>query len=99
MRILILGASGLLGQALMREWSGDEIVGLSSSDVDIRDAGKVLQVVRSIQPEWVVLSAAYTDVDGCESNQRLAFAVNRDGALNVAHAAKRTNARLLFLSS
>jgi dTDP-4-dehydrorhamnose reductase len=99
MRVLILGASGLLGQALMREWSGDEVVGLSSSDVDIRDAGTVLRVVQNAHAEWIVLSAAYTDVDGCESNRQLAFAVNRDGAVNVAHAAKHTNARLLFLSS
>jgi dTDP-4-dehydrorhamnose reductase len=42
------------------------------------------------------LSAAYTDVDGCESQ---AFAVNRDGAVNVARAAQAAGARLLFLSS
>jgi dTDP-4-dehydrorhamnose reductase len=99
MRALILGASGLLGQALVREWSGDEVVGLSSRDVDIRDAAKVLQVVQNLRPDWIVLSAAYTDVDGCESNQELAFGVNRDGAVNVAQAAKKTNAKLLFLSS
>ena len=99
MKILILGASGLLGQALMREWSGDEVVGLSSRDVDIRDSGKVLQVMESTRPEWIVLSAAYTDVDGCESRQQLAFAVNRDGAVNVAEAAKHIGAKLLFLSS
>jgi dTDP-4-dehydrorhamnose reductase len=99
MKVLILGASGLLGQSLMREWSGDEVVGLSSRDVDIRDSAKVLQVMESTRPEWIVLSAAYADVDGCESNQELAFAVNRDGAINVAEAAKRTGAKLLFLSS
>src|SRR5258708_1777705 len=99
MRVLILGASGLLGQALMQEWSGDEVVGLSSGDVDIRDSGKVLQVAQNVRPEWIVLSAAFTDVDGCESNQELAFAVNRDGAVNVAEAVRQTNARLLFLSS
>jgi dTDP-4-dehydrorhamnose reductase len=38
MKVMILGASGLLGKDLMREWTGDEIVGLSSRDVDIRDA-------------------------------------------------------------
>src|SRR5436305_859306 len=91
MKVLILGASGLLGQALMREWSGDEVVGLSSSDVDIRDAGRVLQVVQRERPEWIVLSAAYTDVDGCESNQQIAFTVNRDGAIAVAEAARQTN--------
>jgi dTDP-4-dehydrorhamnose reductase len=45
------------------------------------------------------LSAAYTDVDGCESNAELAFAVNRDGAVNVARAARAVGARLVFLSS
>src|SRR6202007_2992178 len=49
--------------------------------------------------DWVVLAAAYTDVDGCESNSELAFAVNRDGAVNVAKAAREIGARLLFLSS
>jgi len=99
MKILILGASGLLGQALMREWSGDEVIGLSSNDVDIRDNRRVLQTVQTLNPEWIVLSAAYTDVDGCESNREQAFAVNRDGAVNVAEAAQQMKAKLLFLSS
>ena len=99
MKATILGASGLLGQALMREWSGDEVVGLSSRDVDIRDAECVRQAVDGIRPEWIVLSAAYTDVDGCEQNPDKAFAVNRDGAMNVAKAAAQIGARLLFLSS
>ena len=99
MKVLILGSSGLLGQALMREWSGDEVIGLSSNDVDIRDNSRVLQTVRNLKPEWIVLSAAYTDVDGCESNQERAFAVNRDGAVNVGEAARQMKAKLLFLSS
>ena len=99
MKVTIFGASGLLGQALTREWSGDEVVGLSSRDADLRDPAKVLQVVESAQPEWIVLAAAYTDVDGCESHQELALAVNRDGPANVAAAAKHVGAKLLFLSS
>ncbi len=99
MRVMIFGASGLLGQALMREWSGDEVVGLSSRDVDIRDKNRVSEKVQSVSPGWIVLAAAYTDVDGCESNQDRALAVNRDGAVNVAEAAKGIGAKLLFLSS
>ncbi|MFZ0317482.1 MAG: dTDP-4-dehydrorhamnose reductase [Candidatus Sulfotelmatobacter sp.] len=99
MRVTLFGASGLLGKALMREWSGDAVTGVSSRDADIRDSARVLEVVQKTQPEWIVLSAAYTDVDGCESNAELAFAVNRDGAVNVARAAKQVGARLLFLSS
>jgi|SRR5580658_95776 dTDP-4-dehydrorhamnose reductase len=99
MRAIVFGASGLLGKALMREWAGDVVTGLSSGDADIRDAKRVRQVVEQARPDWVVLAAAYTDVDGCESNQDLAFAVNRDGPVNVATAAKEVGARLLFLSS
>jgi dTDP-4-dehydrorhamnose reductase len=99
MRVTIFGASGLLGQALMREWSGDEVAGLSVEDVDVRDTAKVRQFVEKSRPDWIVLAAAYTDVDGCENNQELAFAVNRDGAVNVTETAKRAGAKVLFLSS
>jgi dTDP-4-dehydrorhamnose reductase len=99
MRVTIFGASGLLGKALMGEWSGDAVSGLSSHDADIRDAQSVLRAARETKPEWIVLAAAYTDVDGCEGNPELAFAVNRDGAVNVAAAAKEVGARLVFLSS
>jgi dTDP-4-dehydrorhamnose reductase len=99
MRITIFGASGLLGKTLTREWSDDVVTGLSSGDADIRDSKRVQQAVRETRPEWVVLAAAYTDVDGCEGNPDLAFAVNRDGAVNVATAAKLAGSRLVFLSS
>jgi dTDP-4-dehydrorhamnose reductase len=99
MKVIILGSSGLLGQALLREWRDDEVIGLRSHDVDIRDAQKTRETVAQVQPDCIVLSAAYTDVDGCESHPDLAFSVNRDGAVNVAHAAKLVGAKLVFLSS
>ena len=83
----------------MREWSADAVTGLTSRDADIRDAKHVQRVVQDTRPDWIVLSAAYTDVDGCESNTELAFSVNRDGAVNVANAAKMFGARFAFLSS
>lgn len=99
MKVLILGATGLLGKPLMREWSGDDVVGLGSRDVDIRDEARVREVIQRSRPDWIVLAAAYTDVDGCESHQDLAFAVNRDGALHVARAAQQVGSKLLFISS
>jgi dTDP-4-dehydrorhamnose reductase len=99
MKVTIFGASGLLGKALMREWRGDELTGLGQRDGDIRNAQQVQAAVRHTNPEWIVLAAAYTDVDGCESNRELAFAVNCDGAVNVANAAKQLGAKLLFLST
>jgi dTDP-4-dehydrorhamnose reductase len=99
MRVLIIGHKGLLGSALMREWREAEVQGRDLPEIDIRDARLVQQHVDQIRPDWIVLTAAYTDVDGCESNRDLAFAVNRDGPLNVAKAAKSTGAKLLFLST
>jgi dTDP-4-dehydrorhamnose reductase len=99
MRVTVFGASGLLGKALMHEWSEDAVVGLSSRDTDIRDAKRVQGAVQETHPDWIVLAAAYTDVDGCEGDPELGFAVNRDGAVNVANAAKEVGARLVFLSS
>jgi dTDP-4-dehydrorhamnose reductase len=99
MRVAIFGASGLLGKALMREWRGDELIGLRHCDADIRDALQVRGVMQNVRPQWIILAAAYTDVDGCESNHELAFSVNRDGAANVANVARELQARLLFLST
>ena len=99
MKVLILGATGLLGKDLMREWQGDVVTGFGSRDADIRNADQVLRVVQDLRPDWIVLAAAFTNVDGCETNRELAFAVNRDGAVNVASAAKKTSARMLFVSS
>ena len=99
MRITIFGATGLLGKALMREWREDEVTGLGSADGDLRDERQVLHLVQRSRPDWVVLTAAYTDVDGCETNCDLAFGVNSRGAANVARAAKQQGARLLFLST
>ena len=99
MRVTLFGATGLLGKALMQQWRDVEITGLSSQNADLRDPKQITYALERTQPNWVVLSAAYTDVDGCEIDSRLAFAVNCQGAVNVAEAAKRVGARLLFLSS
>jgi dTDP-4-dehydrorhamnose reductase len=99
MRVTIFGATGMLGKALMRQWSGDEVTGLGSSHADIRSLDQVDKAVSESNPEWIVLSAAYTDVDGCEINPTLAAAVNTQGAVNVAKAASNCRAKLLFVST
>lgn len=103
MRVTLFGASGLLGQELVRELSADPIndllTALSSQDADLRDPTRVRERIRDSRPDWVILSAAYTDVDGCESHRDQAFAVNCEGAVNVAQAARAAGARLLFLST
>src|SRR5258706_4745545 len=76
MRVTVFGSSGLLGQDLVRELKGEQLTALSSVDADLRDPARVGDVIHSSHPDWIILAAAYTDVDGCESHRDLAFAVN-----------------------
>jgi len=99
MRVTIFGGTGLLGKALVREWKSDQVAALGSKDADIRDPQQVLKAVTQTRPDWIVLAAAYADVDGCEANRDLAFAVNSEGAVNVARAAKEAQAKLLLVST
>jgi dTDP-4-dehydrorhamnose reductase len=101
MRVTVFGGTGMLGKALAREWTrpDDAVSSLGSKDADIRDPNEVVKAVQQTQPDWIVLSAAYTDVDGCETNRELAFDVNCRGAVNVAQSAKQCGAKLLFIST
>ncbi len=101
MRVTLFGASGLLGQDLVRELNREQnqLTAFSVEDADLRNHARVRDLVRDSRPEWILLLAAYTDVDGCESNRDLAFAVNCDGAVNVAEAAREAGSRLLFVST
>ncbi len=99
MRVTLFGSSGLLGQDLVKELSGEQLTALSSKDADVRDTARVQEVIGGARPDWTILAAAYTDVDGCESNRDLAFAVNCQGAINVAQAARQAGSRLIFVST
>ena len=60
MKVLIFGATGLLGKALMREWAGDpNVVGLGSRDADLRSPTDVERKVGEHPPDSIVLAAAY----------------------------------------
>ena len=49
MRVLIFGATGMLGKALVKMWTGDEIYGLGSKDADIRDQSQVRRGSQTFQ--------------------------------------------------
>src|ERR1700739_1227225 len=99
MRVLVLGAHGMLGTDLLKEWQSDELIPAGSAEADIRNFAAVEKLVAKVRPDWIVLSAAYTDVDGCERNPELAFAVNGTGVDNVARAAQSIAARIFLVST
>ncbi len=100
MRIMVLGTGGMLGKDLVPILSGrHDVFGKDIQDFDITDEKQVDREITGFQPAVVINAAAYTDVDGCESHQDLAFAVNAEGARNVARACSRSGAAMIHLST
>jgi dTDP-4-dehydrorhamnose reductase len=99
MRVLVLGAKGMLGTDILEVWKSDEVIPADSAEADIRNAEEVRSLVSKVRPSWIVLAAAYTDVDGSEENSEVAFAVNATGAENVARVASEFGARLFYIST
>jgi dTDP-4-dehydrorhamnose reductase len=99
MRILLMGAKGMLGTDMFRVWQGHDVIPADSAEADIRDLDQVRALVSGVRPQWIVLTAAYTDVDGSEKNRDLAFAVNAAGAENVALTASEAGATLFYVST
>jgi len=113
MRILITGACGMFGRDLIEVLSeGHELylldvkpfpVSLSSQfstlPLDITDGEKTYRQVTKINPDIVIHTAAYTDVDGCETNRDLAFRINGLGTRNIALTCQRFDTELLYIST
>jgi dTDP-4-dehydrorhamnose reductase len=100
MKILLIGARGMLGGDLQPILSVQhEVFGKDIQDLDITDPAQTQKAVGALQPQTVINAAAFTDVDGCESQKGRAFAVNAEGAGHVARACRQAGARLIHLST
>ncbi len=99
--MLVFGAGGMLGQDFLRaaKLANHEVEGLVRTDVDIADAAAVERAVAFHAPDAVVNCAAYTNVDGAEDELEEAMRVNADGARNVAAAAAKVGASVVYPSS
>jgi dTDP-4-dehydrorhamnose reductase len=97
-KTLVIGATGQLGQDLMR-FLGSGATALGHGDLDVTDGVGVSATIRAHRPDWVINTAAFHRVDDCELNPTLAFAVNATGAANVARAAAEIGAGVVFYST
>ncbi len=101
MRILVTGSRGMVGQAVTRHCAGngDEVLSYDHRTLDISDASRVDLIVERDQPDAIINCAAWTDVDGCESDPDRSHAVNAIGPENLAKACRRVGALLVTIST
>lgn len=98
-KILILGASGMLGHDLVQAFSDWDVVAWSSQDLDITNEAVVKEKILMLRPDVVVNAAAYTDVDGAEKNEQLAMQLNGEAPAFLAKACQLANAILVQFST
>ncbi len=101
MKVMVTGAGGMLGHDVVDALTarGHETIALGREDLDITNGPGVDATVASIAPDVVVNCAAYTDVDGAESNERRAMEVNDTAAGLVAVAAGTVGAKIVLPST
>lgn len=112
-KVLITGANGLLGQALVQTYIPEYEVlaldfgtssklpfdGFRFTEGDIADRDSLRDLVRDFLPNYIINAAAYTDVDGSETQKESCWRANVTGVENLIYAAKKVGARLLHVST
>lgn len=113
MKILITGANGQLGTELLRQLSagksalgpipealkGAQAVGVDMEDGDLAVQAEAFALVGRHAPDVVINCAAFTNVDGCETQQDAAFAANAVAARNLARACEARGAKIIHVST
>jgi dTDP-4-dehydrorhamnose reductase len=111
MRLLVTGASGMLGYYLARLAVNDyevwgsyrsfpvKIAGVKTFSLALEDQKGLRESVVSIRPDGIVHAAAFTDVDECETDRDSARKINVEGTAALARAAEEISARVIYIST
>jgi dTDP-4-dehydrorhamnose reductase len=99
-RLVIVGAGGRLGAALVREYSKDlTVAGFNHAQLDLASPKQLRTVLDPLDFELLINTAAQTNVDRCETHQDEAFAINADAPKVLAEICRAKNARLIHVST
>lgn len=113
MKILVTGARGQLGSQIIsilssgsselgkidNIYSSTEIVGTDIEELDITSLNDTRKFLNEFKPDIVINAAAYTNVDGCEINEDLAFKINSLGPKNLAITCEEIKSKLVHIST
>lgn len=114
-RVLITGANGLLGQKLTACFAQDSNIDLLTSSrqaeskskdysfgyiqLDITDTKSVKELIWNFEPDYIINSGAYTNVDGCEREKELSWRINVTGVENLVNAARLVGSKIVHVST
>ena len=98
MRILVTGATGLLGKTLcpLLDDEGWQYWACNSKIFDITNTKMVTEIMNKISLDFIIHLAAYTNIDQAEDNPKLAYDVNQLGTRNIAKIAKKHDTTFLM---
>jgi dTDP-4-dehydrorhamnose reductase len=98
-RTLVIGSSGQLGSEIVKSLSGLDVIGVDHAFVDIERSAEVASAVAHVRPSLVVNTAAYHNVERCETHAERAFAVNTVAVDALATICEASNAALAHIST
>ena len=99
-KLLLVGSNGMLARAIAAAAPAEYVTtGVDLPEFDVTDQAQVFSLADRLQPDVIINCAAYTDVDGCETEVELAKRVNGTAVGYLAAAAQKTNATLVHIST
>jgi len=99
-RVVIVGARGRLGSALMREYANEfDVVGFNHAQLDLGKPDQMRTTLGALQFDALINTAAQTNVDRCETHQKEAFALNAEAPRVLAEICAGTQARFIHIST
>ncbi|MBW2004946.1 MAG: dTDP-4-dehydrorhamnose reductase [Deltaproteobacteria bacterium] len=100
MRILLTGSSGQLGSECKDVLKDDyEIISPNKEELDITSWDKAIMSIDQLSPDIILNCAAFTNVDECEKEKKLAERINVEGPRNLAQGAARYDKIIVHISS
>lgn len=101
MKVLVTGSAGQLGQdmVLLLQREGHQVLGCDRQEMDITNLEQCQEIISDFAPDVVIHCAAHTAVDAAESDIDAAYLINATGTRNVALAAEKAGAKLVYIST
>ena len=95
MKVLVLGAKGMLGQELVKVFYDKEVIAWDRDDLNIADRGEVFRKIEGVKPDVILNAAAYNAVDLAEEEKEAAFLINAEAVKNLSEMSKKIGSILV----